>query len=213
MRTFMTVSALTVLAAAAPCVAAQSAAGSVGPPLAISIRGMTLHQDMRRLWSDHVVWTRMYIVGAVSEDGSAQVALDRLMHNQEDIGTAMRPFYGEAAAAQLTSLLKQHISLAGELLAAAKGRDAARQAEADRRWHENAATIANLLATANPNWQRQMVLDMLNKHLALTAQEATDRVQKNWTDDQATFDAVYSQAMDMADMLSDGLIKQFPSKA
>ncbi len=51
MRTFMTVSALTALAAAAPCVAAQSAAGSIGPPLAISIRGMTLHQDMRRLWS------------------------------------------------------------------------------------------------------------------------------------------------------------------
>lgn len=213
MRTFMTVSALATLVAVAPCAEAQNAAGSVGPPLAISIRGLTLHQDMRRLWADHVVWMRMYIIGVTSEDGSAQVALDRLMRNQQDIGNAMKPFYGEAAAAQLTTLLKQHISLSGEVLAAAKAGDAAKQADADRRWHENAAAIATLLSTANPNWSRQAVLDMLNKHITLTTQEAVERLHKNWADDQVTFDTVFSQAMDMADTLSDGIVKQFPSKA
>ena len=213
MRTFMTVSALAALVAAAPCADAQNAAGSVGPPLAISIRSLTLHQDMRRLWADHVVWTRMYIIGVTSEDGSAQVALDRLMRNQEEIGNAIKPFYGEAAAAQLTTLLKQHIDLSGEVLAAAKAGDAATQADADRRWHENAAAIATLLSTANPDWPRQSVQDMLYKHLALTTQEAIDRLHKNWADDQVTFDTVFSHAMDMADTLSDGIIKQFPSRA
>ncbi len=176
MRILMTLSALTALAAAMPCASAQDAAGSIGPPLTITIKGLTLHQDMRRLRSDHVIWTRMYIVGAVNEDGSATVALDRLMRNQEDIGQAIRPFYGEAAAAQLTSLLKQYIRLAGELVAAAKAGDAAKQADADRRWHDNAAAIATFLSAANSNWPRQSVLDMLDQHLDLTTKEFPTKV-------------------------------------
>jgi hypothetical protein len=108
-----------VLVANAPPALAQNAAGSVAPPSPLSTKAMVLHDDMRRLWADHVVWTRLYIIGAVSGDPSASVALSRLMKNQEDIGNAIRPFYGDAAAAQLTTLLKQHISIAGELVAAA----------------------------------------------------------------------------------------------
>ncbi len=212
MRRFMTVSTLAVLAAAAPYAAAQDAAGSVGPPLTITIRGLTLHQDMRRLWSDHVIWTRMYIIGAVNEDGSATVALDRLMRNQEELGQSIRPFYGEAAAAQLTSLLKQHIRITVEVVAAAKAGDATKESDAARRWHENGTAIAIFFSTANPNLSRRAVLDMLGQHLDLTEKAAAYRIQKNWSNDQANFDAIYTQAMGMADTLSDAIIKQFPTK-
>lgn len=40
------------------------------------------------LWADHVIWTRAYIVAAVSDDPSAQSALDRLIKNQEELGNA-----------------------------------------------------------------------------------------------------------------------------
>jgi len=53
---------------------------------------------------------------------------------------------------------------------------------------------------------------MLNNHLALTTREVVDRIQQKWSDDQASFDNVYSQAMEMADALSDGIAKQFPLK-
>jgi hypothetical protein len=53
---------------------------------------------------------------------------------------------------------------------------------------------------------------MLNEHLSLTTQEATARIQKKWTDDVAAFDSIYTQAMHMADALSDGIIKQHPDK-
>jgi hypothetical protein len=53
---------------------------------------------------------------------------------------------------------------------------------------------------------------MLNDHLALTTQEAVARLQSKWDDDVMTFDKIYSQALMMADALSDGIIKQFPSK-
>jgi hypothetical protein len=171
-----------------------------------------LRTAMRKLWSDHVIWTRQYIVSAALGDPSAQAASKRLLKNQEDIGNAIVPFYGSAAGAKLTSLLKQHILIAVDLVAAAKAGNATKQADADKRWHNNAADIATFLSGANPNWKRQALLDMLNQHLALTTREAVDRLKKNWTDDVSAFDGIYNQAMMMADALTDGIARQYPAK-
>jgi hypothetical protein len=167
---------------------------------------------MRKLWSDHVIWTRQYIVSAIAGDPSAQAASQRLLKNQEDIGNAVAQYYGSAAGAKLTDLLKQHILIAVDLVTAAKAGDAAKQADADKRWHDNAADIATFLSGANPNWPRQTLLDMLNQHLALTTQEAVARLQQKWSDDTVAFDRIFSQAMQMADALTDGIAKQFPTK-
>lgn len=210
MRTTPILSAVALITTIGGCSSVNTAAGTIDLPS--PAKAMTLRDDMRRLWSDHVVWTRGYIVAAVGDDSSANVALTRLMRNQEDIGSAIRPFYGDAAATKLTGLLKQHISIAGELVGAARAKDTAKQTDADRRWHENAAEIATFLAGANPNWTRDALLNMLNNHLALTTREAVARLQHNWADDQTTFDSIYSQAMEMADALSAGIIKQFPTK-
>ncbi|HEX6133187.1 MAG TPA: hypothetical protein VFZ24_04350 [Longimicrobiales bacterium] len=181
-------------------------------PAAISSNALELRQGMRDLWADHVVWTRAYIVAAVADDPSASSALDRLMRNQDELGSAIAPYYGAAAGARLTALLKEHISIAGELVGAAKAQDDAKVKDADARWHRNAEEIATFLSGANPNWSRADLVRMLNEHLALTKQEATLRLQKNWREDTAMFDRIYDQAMMMADALSDGVIRQFPAR-
>src|SRR5829696_8118717 len=89
--------------------------------------GAALHRDMRKLWTDHVVWTRDYIVAAVGDQPDASAAADRLMKNQEDIGKAVGTYYGAAAGQQLTTLLKEHISIAVDLIKAAKAGDKAAQ--------------------------------------------------------------------------------------
>jgi hypothetical protein len=194
--------------------AVGAAAQTAGGTLAASMTGaMTLRENMRHLWADHVVWMRQYIVATVDDDGSAPAALTRLMRNQEDIGNAIKPFYGDAAADKLTALFKRHIELAGELLGAAKVGNDAKKTEADKRWRENAEEIAAFLANANPkNWTKSGLRAMLDRHLAITTQEAVDRLQKNWSDDVRTFDMIFNQAMEMADALSDGIVKQFPTK-
>jgi len=171
-----------------------------------------LNEAMRKLWADHVVWTRLYIISAANGSADAKPAADRLLKNQDDIGHAIAPYYGAAAGNKLAGLLRQHILIAVDLVAAAKANDQAKQKDADARWHANAADIATFLSGANPNWPRQAVLDMLNQHLALTTREAVDRLQKNYTDDVTNFDAIFNQAMMMADTLSNGVIKQFPNK-
>src|SRR6186713_536005 len=78
-----------------------------------------LHQDMRKLWTDHTVWTRDYIVAAVDDRPDAPAAANRLMNNQEDIGNAIAAYYGQAAGQELTALLKQHIAIAVDVIKAA----------------------------------------------------------------------------------------------
>ncbi len=176
-------------------------------------RASDFRDAMRGLWSDHVIWTREYIVAAVDGDSSASAAAARLMKNQEEIGAAIVPYYGNEAGDKLTVLLKEHISIAVELVGAAKASDKAKQGRADSLWHKNAEDIATFLSAANPaNWPRQTVLDMLNEHLKLTTTEAVNRLQRKWDDDVATFDKIHDQAMMMADALSGGIIKQFPAQ-
>jgi hypothetical protein len=196
--------ALSLVGAAVTPADAQSAASRKGE--------LALKTGMRKLWSDHVVYTRQYIVDAAAGSPSADATSKRLLKNQEDIGSAITPYYGSAAGSKLTDLLKQHILIAVDLVAAAKAGDNTKLADADKRWHDNANDIASFLSSANRNWPKQTLLSMLNEHLALTTQEATARLQQQWDDDIASFDKIYSQAMMMADALSNGIIKQFPGK-
>ena len=171
-----------------------------------------LGKAMRDLWADHVVWTRNYIIAAASDSPDAQAAANRLLANQDQIGQAIVPYYGQEAGTKLTGLLRDHILIAVDLVAAAKANDQAKLQDADRRWHSNAADIATFLSGANPNWPRAAVLSMMNEHLALTTQEATARLKKDWNTDVATFDKIFDQAMMMADALTDGIVKQFPDR-
>ena len=73
---------------------------------------MDLRRSMRKLWADHVIWTRGYIISAVAGLPDATAALNRLMKNQEDIGKAIVPYYGAEAGAKLTDVLKHAAEIA-----------------------------------------------------------------------------------------------------
>ena len=173
---------------------------------------IALKQDMRKLWTDHVVWTRDYIVAAIGDQPDAQAAANRLMKNQEDIGNAIATYYGAPAGQDLTILLKEHITIAVDLVKAAKAGDKAAQQQADRQWQQNATAIADFLSKANPNWPRQTLVDLMQKHLSTTTSEVVARLNKDWDADVRAFDAVHEHVLHMADALSEGIVKQFPNK-
>jgi hypothetical protein len=171
-----------------------------------------LKQDMRKLWTDHVVWTRDYIVAAVGDQPDAQAAAARLMKNQDDIGAAIGRIYTPAAGQQLTTLLKEHISIAVDLIKAAKAGNKAGQQAADAKWQQNAEAIADFLSKANPHWPRATLVNLMKGHLSTTTAEVVARLTKDWDADVRAFDAVYNHILMMSDALSDGIVKQFPEK-
>jgi hypothetical protein len=259
---------------------------------AAAVGRLAFHDSMRELWEDHVVYTRNFIISAAAGLPDTAAVAERLMRNQDEIGAAIRPYYGDAAGTQLATLLRNHIQLAGRVVAAARGTSHAMQAgygvqgssistshmmpsrsgdtttmrstdtaqiklnsqypTADGRsqpdttksrsamsqypntavqssgaqntdstslnaaiaaLRANGDSIAIFLSSANPRgWSRSTLQGAFQMHVNLLLQEATTRLKGDWAGNIAAFDEGEHQALQMADMLSDGIIKQFPSR-
>lgn len=269
------------------------------------------HDRMRDLWSDHVVYTRNFIVSATAGSPDTTEVLQRLLRNQDELGEAIKPYYGDVAGTQLASLLRNHIQLAGKALVAAKGTTTAMQpgmtmqdassqyvsnrvgdtvtartdtskikpnsqnptaggrvriptdsaraskpamrvtgdtisqrpvrtdsAQSSNTYAQgqmqmsqtaqvdsaslnqavtalkaNADSIADFLNKANPRgFPLETMRTAIQMHITLLLQEATAQIKKDWSGSVSAFDESLRQANQMADVLSDGIMKQFPSR-
>jgi hypothetical protein len=173
----------------------------------------TFHDAMRKLWEDHITWTRLVIVSISNDLPDTGPTVQRLLQNQDDIGDAIKPFYGDAAGEQLSALLRDHILIAAEIIQDAKAGDTTATNDAITRWYATADDIAVFLNSANPKvWPLEVMNMMMKEHLDLTLQEAVAYLHGDHTASIAAYDQIHLQILGMADMLSDGIIKQFPSK-
>jgi hypothetical protein len=179
----------------------------------ISRAELDFRNDMRKLWEDHVTWTRLAIISLTTDSPDTGATVGRLLQNQEDIGNAIKPFYGKTAGQELTRLLRDHILIAADLIAAARAGDGPAVADAQARWEANADEIAAFLSSANPrNWKLADMRAMLGEHLALTTDEVLARLGGDWEADVEAYDRIHLQALEMADMLSVGIVRQFPHR-
>jgi hypothetical protein len=176
---------------------------------------------MRKLWEDHITWTRNVIISFEVNVPDSSVTLpdlsaglDRLFKNQVDIGNAIKPYYGNERGDELTALLHDHIAIAGEILQAVKTGNTAAYEDANARWYANAHDIAVFLSeTLDPPLGSLAEMDaMMKDHLDRTTEEVVARQNGNWPADVAAYDKVHEQVLEMADMLSDSIIANFPAK-
>jgi hypothetical protein len=180
---------------------------------AVSRKEVALRNEMRRLWEDHIVWTRLAIISLTTDAPDTEATVARLLQNQTDIGNAVKPFYGKAAGNELTAQLRQHILIAADLIAAARAGDEPALADAQARWQQNAEQVAAVLHSVNPRHFERAVLEAeMNMHLELTTQEAVARLHGDWAADVAAYDAIHDHILHMADYLSAGIVKQFPRR-
>jgi hypothetical protein len=176
----------------------------------ISQKELALRNDMRKLWEDHVTWTRLAIISLTTDAPDTEATVGRLLRNQDDIGDAIKPFYGDAAGEELARLLREHILIAADIIAAAKAGDADGVANGQARWRANADEIAAFLNAANPrSWKLDEMKEMLYEHLSLTTTEVVSRLTGDWDADVAAYDQIHLQILEMADELSTGIVKQF----
>jgi hypothetical protein len=172
-----------------------------------------LQSAMRKLWEDHTTWTRMFIISAVNNLPNKEATAARLMQNQVDIGDAMKPIYGDLVGSRLTALLKDHISTAADIISAAKRHDSNEVADQKQKWYGNSDQIADVLSNANPrNWSRSEMRSMMREHLDATLEEAVAELNGDFRTSVRKYDLVHTQILMMADMLTEGIISQFPEK-
>ncbi|NMP08135.1 glycosyltransferase [Paenibacillus polymyxa] len=195
-----------------PVVVAQAKAGEEKGTTCLSPKMVQLKGDMQKVWIDHTIWTRSYIVSAISNRPDQKDVLDRLLRNQQDIGNVIKPYYGEAVGNKLADLLREHILIAGKIVAAAKAGNQADMKKLDADWHANADDIAKFLSEANPNWQFKTLQDMLYTHLQLITEIVLNCIKGDWKADIAATDKNEIHMIHLADFLTEGIVKQFPEK-
>lgn len=217
-------SALAALAASNGMDMAQAhgnAPHAAGAPLTITVsrsttlspKSVALHRDLRKLWEDHITWTRLAIISLETGAPDTKATVGRLLRNQTDIGNAVKPYYGNAAGNELTRQLRAHILIAADLIAAAKAGDEAKLADAQARWAANADRIATVLHSVNPRfWPLATLKAEMQMHLRLTTAEAVARLQGHWAADVADYDKVHRHILRMSDLLADGIVAQFPAR-
>jgi hypothetical protein len=213
----------------------EPTAKDIGPGSGESTEPRTQSSSMRQLWSDNVHFTRRYVIEAVGGPPVSEVlvrALDgavppiatapgirklvpqlstgdeaaiRLLENVEFLGSAIASYFGKEAGTQVTKLLRRHVVIAVKLLAAARGGDIPEFVAKDADWLANADQIAALLNRLNERWPREDLTRRLHLLLQLTKDEAVARVTGDSDGDRRTFDRIYSEAMGIADVLTNGL--------
>lgn len=171
-----------------------------------------LRTAMRQLWEEHIVYTRNFIISALADLGDTDKVAERLLRNQDDIGNAVKPFYGEEAGRKLAALLRDHILIAADIVKAAKAGNDGGVAAGEKRWHANGDEIAAFLSGANPNWPKAVLTDMLDKHLDFTTAEVVSRIKKDWPADIDAYDKGHAHMLMFADELTRGIVKQFAKR-
>jgi hypothetical protein len=206
----LTLIALVALSALALGANTQTTTMKANNTTCITMSQENLKLKMRTLWTEHVVWTRMFIMSVADNTSDKAVATTRLLKNYDDMADAFKPYYGNQTGDKYGDLIEEHLLTAAALVEAAKAGNNTAAAAAEKKWYANADEIATYENNINPNWDKATRMSMWHNHLDLTKAEAVARLTKNYTADISDFDMIEAQAGMMADSIADGIVKQFP---
>lgn len=171
-----------------------------------------LRNSMRKLWEDHIVYTHDIIVSLVGNLPDKEAVKKRLLQNQDDIGNALKPYYGDQVSAELAKLLKEHELIAGDMIQDSLAKNMQKFNEDKGKWRTNATEIGAFLAKANPHWTAKEMQDLFYEHLAMTEGQFDSRLKKDWAADISYYDKGHDHILKIADAMTDGIVKQFPDK-
>jgi hypothetical protein len=171
---------------------------------------LAYHDEWRKLWEDHITWTRVVIIGILDGLPGTNTYVGRLLQNYEDMETALKPYYGDDAEV-FGDLIKDHLVIAAEILTALKNGQPTDQLIAS--WYANGNDIAVQMNKMNPQfWPLAETRQMWKDHLDATLVEATDHFTGDFAGEVVAYDKVHDMALEMADFISNGVMQQFPSQ-
>ena len=173
---------------------------------------LDLNNIIRKLWIEHIIWTKLTIMSMKNNYPDTRIVTERLLRNSTDFGNLFFKFYGHDIALKFSELMKEHLVVAANLVDAAIKQDNNTLEIIEKKWYKNADDIAEFLSMINPYWNKAKIKTMMYNHLALTKSEAVAIITNNYMESITIFDEIENQALLMADAFFEGFIKQFPNR-
>ena len=122
---------------------------------------------MRSLWEQHVAWTRLAIISIIFNLPDVNVTVGRLLQNAIHMGLSLEPFYGEDAVKKYSALIKDHLTIAADLVKAAKAGDQNAASSIEKNGILMRDEIVEFLNSINPYIKKEEFRKMFYEHLAL----------------------------------------------
>jgi hypothetical protein len=166
-----------------------------------------LRSEFRKLWSEHAVYTRFYIISVLGNLPDVNVVTARLLQNQIDIGNFTKQFIGEFKGNRLTKLLQQHILAAAAAVSAVKSGNQQAIADAVEQVFQNSRKVSHFISNLNPEFLPfKTILHHFNKHNQFVIDMTIARNNNDFERDIQIYDAYYNQILEFADLVLFGLV-------
>ena len=176
----------------------------------VSVNQVNLLEQMNLAWLEHVFWTRLFLISVAEDLKDLEPTKARLLENPKDIADIFRKYYGSSIANTIQRLLTEHLEIGGDLIVALKNNNNALAKELNTKWYKNADEMAEAFSSINPFYHKEAVRNMLYEHLRLTTNEVNARLKKDYAADIKAYGLVQNEALEMAKLFVDGIVKQFP---
>ncbi len=170
---------------------------------------MDLNNDMREAWAQHGFWATLYLLSLYYALPNMGVIQNRLMQTPEDIAAVFGKFYSQPMTEQLTALLTEHTEQGEQLMEALQENQGEEAEQIEEKWRRNADKIARMLASANSEYRYDELKRMMNLHLDLMKRQMTTDLSRDYEGFVQATDESDKHLMEMADELTEGIIKQF----
>ena len=179
----------------------------LGDPGLVKVNPEILHDAMRKVYVDQILWTRMVTLSVLDGGKGKEAYVDRLMENYEACEELLVPYYGNGAE-KFAELLEEHVALTVEVMEAIRAGEVF--ASVLPPWYENGDRLASVMTELNPKfwpeWESRMVW---RKYLDSTLDNALARLKGDWKADVQSYDALHLHALVLADYMSLGMQRQF----
>lgn len=170
---------------------------------------INLMNGLRKLWEQHVWWTRSFIISVAEGLDELELVAERLLRNPTDFANVLAIYYGKDKADTFRMLLEEHLKIGAVIVTSAKNGDAEAVGENLKLWYDNADDIVEFLVSINPHWDREQWKGLFYDHLKMTTDMIAARLADEYAKDIMIFEMIEEQALRMADFMSVGMMNQF----
>ena len=168
-----------------------------------------LKLQMRKLWTDHAIFTKQLIVDIIGDLPGIDYTIDRLIRSQEQTGNCFKSFFGNVAADNLVILLKEHVTITIDLLKSIKTKNEIDASTLEDQWTTNVENISILLGTINQYYSIDELSDIFKTCLILTKYQFIARMDGDYNAEIMYFDMGLNHILRISDCLTNGLIENF----